>query len=59
MNLSDGDAAFRPISELQDVALGLSAMSPDANPEEWDAMWRQLMSGGGATPSADNLLPDL
>ncbi len=58
MNLSAGDTVFHAIPELQAVDLGLTAMSPDAQTEEWDAMWLQLMSGGGAIPSVDNLLPN-
>jgi len=60
MNLTRGDLGYRDVLPLQNVNLGLTAMSPDAAPDEWNAMWLQLMSGGGATiPSADNLMPNL
>lgn len=57
-NLTDGDAVFIPVTELQNVPLGLSSMSPQAQPDRWNAMWLMLLTlGGSNVPAADNLVP--
>lgn len=59
MNLSDGDTGFTAVPGLSDVNLGLTAMHPEALADEWNRMWLHLLTGGGNSPSVDNLLPNM
>lgn len=59
MNLSQGDTGFKAVSGLANVNLGLTAMHPDALPDEWNRMWLHLLTGGGNSPSVDNLMPNM
>jgi hypothetical protein len=58
MNLSNGDNAFQPVTELQNVNLAIDAMNPLEGPDSWSAMWLAMRSGGSQSMSSlDNLLP--
>lgn len=58
MNLTRGDTEFQPVSELQNVNLGLTALLPEAGPTSWNAMWiTTLFEGNQSVPSIDNLVP--
>lgn len=57
-NLTDGDPDFVPLAGLQNLELGLLGMDPAAPPTSWNTMWLHLRTGGGNTPSADNLVPN-
>jgi hypothetical protein len=60
MNLSEGDAAFRPVPGLQGVPLALDALDPAAGPGAWNAMWLAMQfSGNQNVPSLDNLDPSV
>jgi hypothetical protein len=57
-NLSRGDTSFQPVDGLQDVALELQCMHPDARPQSWDAMWMSMrFDGRQHVPVIDNLVP--
>lgn len=58
MNLTRGDGQFQPVTELQNLDLGLDAMDPAAGPETWNAMWMGMrFEGSQSLPRLDNLVP--
>ena len=56
-NLTDADAVFEPIVEMQEFSLELTRMHPDVVVGHWNAMWVHVLSGGSSIPSVDHLVP--
>ena len=56
-NLTDQDAEFRPVNDLQNIDLGLGSNDLLVLPDAWDTIFVHLQSDGGRTPDIDNLLP--
>jgi len=58
-NKSDGEVAFRAVSGLSSVPLGLSGLSVGAKPSRWNALWLDLVTIGTNSPHVDRLVPHL
>jgi hypothetical protein len=58
MNLTEGDTEFQPVAGLQNLALALDTLAPEARPDDWDAMWLVTrFDGNQNVPQIDNLVP--
>ncbi len=56
-NLSRGDAAYLPVSELQGLNMHLDGMAAGAEPQRWDTMWiLTQFEGERHIPRLDNLV---
>lgn len=57
-NLTRGDVDYRTVPGLSGIGLGLDGLHASAGPARWNAMWVHLLTGGGNSPSVDNLFPN-